>query len=132
MIPLNITEQTITSLLNGEAIRTRDITANKTKVICVKVKDTNVRIKVTPSLTIMVRDTNTAFIKALFPDYIERYESSRSRHDYSDINGAITFMRLRMELRRDLLDAVFADPNRTIQLLELEHETSFRDSKARS
>lgn len=131
MISFDIPDTAFEALLDGEAIRTRDITANKTKVLCVKIKDTNVRIKVTNSITIMVRDTNRNFIKALFPAFVERYDSSIKRHDFSAIDGAVTFMRLRMELRRDLLDAVFADPHSTIRILEMEHETSFRKNSNR-
>jgi hypothetical protein len=109
-------------LINNEAVRTRLIYSNKNKVIRIKVIDTPIRVKITASLMVAVRDTNESFVKSLFPDYSKRFDDLNERNDYALIIRCISFMRIRMELRRDLMDAAFANPQETLRLLELEHD----------
>ena len=109
-------------LMNNQAVRSRMIYSNKNKVIRIKLVDSPIRVKITASLMIAVRDTNEAFVKSLFPDYAERFESAEQREDYAILMSCVSFMRIRMELRRDLMDAAFANPRETLRLLELEHD----------
>ena len=115
----------IAKLLNsGNAIKDRDIRSPKNKVIRVKIKDVPTRCKITSSQTIACRDDNDSFIRALFPDYIDRYRSAKLLNDryYQDLFETVSFMRIRMELRTDLISAAFADPKQTLRKLELEHD----------
>lgn len=119
---LSLTEQHITQLAQGNAVRNRLIKSSKTKVIRIKVGPLPTRIKITPSQAIAIKDNNDCFISGLFPDFYERWLDRETRTDVDHLENVVSFMRIRMELRNDLMSAAFSDPANTLQLLEIEHD----------
>ena len=110
------------NLKDGRAVRTRIINSNRNKVLCLNIRNLSVRLKVTKSVTIAIQDTNEVFLRELFPDHYLRWKEEADRKDFHFLEGTINFMRIRMELRRDLMDLAFADPVETLKVLKKEHQ----------
>ena len=121
---LNLTESHITQLAQGNAVRNRLIKSSKTKVIRLKVGNLPTRIKVTHSQAIAIKDSNDCFISGLCPDYQSRWRDRDKRNDADDLEDVISFMRIRMELRTDIISAAFSDPQNTLNILQMEHDAS--------
>jgi hypothetical protein len=115
-----ITDEHYQDLMNNKAVRSA-MSATKTKVIRVRYNGTHIRIKVTESHSIAIRDTDHAFVKALFPAYFERYELRMGDPDKADVREVIRFMRLRMELRRNIMEIALSAPRETLKFLNEEH-----------
>jgi hypothetical protein len=106
-------------LMNDEALRDRNVTTGKTKVLRIALHETPIRIKVTPSQSIAVRDNDEAFVKALFPSHYEEYSARRSD---KSLKECVAFMRMRMELRREVMRSALIDPRQTLIDLKREHK----------
>lgn len=118
-----ITPEQYKQLMNNEAVKS-DTTSTKTKVIRVQYQGTHIRMKVTDSKTIAIRDTDHAFVKSLFPAYYARYSFRMQDSDRADVREVIRFMRLRMELRRNIMEMALANPVKTLKDLRAEHENN--------
>ena len=111
------------SLKNGRSICNPDITSSKNKVLRLEFRGLKVRAKITKNHMIAIQDDNSDFVKALFPDHSDQWENRKSRSDSYVLEELIKYMRIRMELRRDIMDSAFANPAQTLRLLKLEHST---------
>lgn len=118
-----ITQEILDLLSGNQPVRDRSFKSHKTKVIRLKVGSISTRIKITPSQAIFIKDNNDAFVEGLFPDFTERWRDRMNRSDHEDLKTVITYMRIRMELRTDLISAAFSAPVETLSLLEREHDT---------
>ena len=113
----------IETLRAGNPVRIRQMTCSKNKVIRVKVAGLSTRIKITKSQTIAIRDNNESFVCGLFPSFTEAWIAADQRDDFQDLCKVVSYMRIRMELRTDIISAAFSDPEGTLSILEMEHET---------
>lgn len=111
------------ALKNGSSVLNPDITSSKNKVLRLDFRGLNIRVKVTKNHMIAIRDESRDFVRALFPDHLEQWDNRNSRSDSYLLEELIKYMRIRMELRRDIMDSAFANPGNTLKLLKLEHST---------
>ena len=121
---LNIQTGIMAALNRNEAVRVRGIKYPRSKVVTVSIGDTHCRIKVTPSLAIAVRDTNTAFMEALFPDFVHDYKTRRDSEQA--IEECISIMRIKMEMRITVVEDVFKDPQSMLSVLADTHEVNLK------
>lgn len=118
----DIPNEVYNALDRNEAVRSRDFYANKTKVLRLSLRDLPVRIKVTQSQAVAIKDTNEAFVQALFPDFAHEWNAVYQRKDCDDVLSVVSFMRERMELRRDIMTMAFSSPVSTLKKLKQEHQ----------
>ena len=120
IIPPEVTQ----ALHSNKAVRIRGIKYPNPKVVTVSVDDTHVRVKITPSLAIAVRDTNAAFVAALFPDFLFDYNELREEVDA--VERCITVMRIKMEMRVVVMEEVFRSPETALTKLAASYDIDLR------
>jgi hypothetical protein len=110
-------------LIRHKSVTTPEITSPKNKVLRLKLRGLDIRCKITKNHMITIADTDDAFIDSMFPDHSEMWNTREERADCYVLQELVKYMRIRMELRRDIIDSGFADPAKTLRLLKLEHST---------
>lgn len=91
---------------------------NHCRIYSLSVLDVQIRAKSTRTQTVLVKDTNDAFIRALFGHLHEEWRG-RCSTDFK-LEEAVKNARFKMELRQEKMEALFRHPDRYRDILDIE------------
>ena len=114
--PENVSRILAEKLMRNHKVVLPNITGRgKARIYALSVSDVPVRAKATQTQLILVRDNNNAFIEALFPHLLDEW--NRRKKPEPELGKAVTRARLAMELRREVVEQLFANPRERFAVL---------------